>query len=160
MDFETTPTFSLTLQATDNGTPARSGSATISVNLTNVNEVPVVSPATFTLAENSVTNTLVGTVAVVDPDAGTILTWAITGGNTAGAFIVDGAGQIRVANSGALDFETNPTFALTVQATDSGSPALSSSATITVNLANANEEPQRLRTAEHSIRRSATVVFA
>ena len=139
LDFETTPTFGLTVQATDNGSPVLSGSATITVNLTNVNEAPVASPATFTLAENSVNDAIVGTVAVADRDAGTIFSWAITGGNAAGAFAIDSGGQIRVASSGALDFETTPTFNLTVQATDNGSPALSSSATITVNLTDLDE---------------------
>ena len=44
-----------------------------------------------------------------DPDVGQAHTFAITAGNTAGAFAIDPAtGQITVANSAALDFETNP----------------------------------------------------
>ena len=61
-----------------------------------------------------------------DPDAGQAHTFAITAGNTAGAFAIDpSTGQITVANSAALDFETTPSFSLTVQVTDDGSPALS-----------------------------------
>ena len=48
--------------------------------------------------------------------------------------------MLTVANSGPLDFETTPTFALTVQVTDNGAPVLSDTATITVNL-NDVEEP-------------------
>jgi hypothetical protein len=40
-----------------------------------------------------------------------------------------------------LDFETTPTFALTVQVTDNGSPALSASATVTVHLNDVNDAP-------------------
>src|SRR3989449_9709235 len=50
--FETTPGFSLTVSATDTGSPALSGSNTVTVNLTNVNEAPVVAAATFSIAEN------------------------------------------------------------------------------------------------------------
>src|SRR5262249_7116228 len=60
----------------------------------------------------------------------------------AGAFAISSStGQLTVANSAALDFETTPTFSLTVQVTDNGSPALSSAATVTINLGNVNEAP-------------------
>ena len=51
LDFETTPAFSLTVQVTDSG--SQSGTATITINVGNVNEAPVVHPATFALNENS-----------------------------------------------------------------------------------------------------------
>jgi Bacterial Ig domain len=47
-------------------------------------------------------------------------------------------GAITVANSAALDFETTPSFTLTVQASDG---TLSDTAAITVNLLNVNEAP-------------------
>ena len=104
LDFETTPTFSLTVQVTDNGSPALSGTATVTVNLTNVNEAPVVTPATFAVAENSANGTAVGTVTVTDPDAGQTHTFAITAGNTGGAFAINpSTGQITVANSGGAE---------------------------------------------------------
>jgi hypothetical protein len=106
------------------------------------NRPPVIAPQTFSLAENSANNTVVGTVAASDPDAGQTLAYAITGGNTGGAFSINSAtGQIQVANSAALNFETTPSFALTVQVTDNGSPVLNASATVTVNLTNVNEAP-------------------
>jgi hypothetical protein len=70
------------------------------------------------------------------------LTYAITAGNTGGAFAINASsGQITVANSAALDFETTPSFSLTVQVTDDGSPALSTSAPVTILLTNVNEKP-------------------
>ena len=143
MNFETTPTFTLTVQATDNGTPALSGSNTITVNLTNVNEAPVVNAAgPFTIAENSANGTTVGTVSATDPDAGQTRSFSLTGGNTNGAFAINSStGIITVANSAALNFETTPTFTLTVQATDNGTPVLSGSRAVVVNLTNVNEAP-------------------
>ncbi|MBV8857340.1 MAG: tandem-95 repeat protein, partial [Acidobacteria bacterium] len=142
VNFETTPTFSLTVTVTDNGTPNLSGSNTITVNLNDVNEAPVVNPATFAIAENSANGTSVGTVTYSDPDAGQTKTCAITAGNTGTAFAIDPSTcAITVNNSAALDFETTPTFSLTVQVTDNGTPNLSGTATITVNLSNANESP-------------------
>jgi VCBS repeat-containing protein len=140
LDFETTPAFSLTVQVTDSG--SQSGTATITINVGNLNEAPLVHPATFTLNENSPNGTAVGTVTFTDPDAGQAHTFAITAGNTAGAFAIDPTtGQITVANSSALDFETNPSFSLTVQVTDDGSPVLSGTATVTINLADISEPP-------------------
>ena len=140
LDFETTPAFSLTVQVTDSG--SQSGTATITINVGNVNEAPVVHPATFTLNENSPNGTAVGTVTFTDPDAGQAHTFAITAGNTAGAFAIDPAtGAITVANSAGLDFETTPSFSLTVQVTDNGSPVLSGTATVTINLTDISEPP-------------------
>ena len=143
VDFETNPTFGLVVQATDNGTPALSDSETITVNLTDVNDPPVVNAATFTLAENSANGTSVGTATASDQDSpAQTLTWAITGGNTGAAFQIDpSTGEITVADVNAVDFETNHPFSLTVEATDNGTPAESGSNTITVNLTNVNEIP-------------------
>src|SRR2546428_11622018 len=70
------------------------------------------------------------------------LPFAITGGNTGGAFAINGStGAITVANSAALNFETTPSFSLTISATDAGTPVLSGSNTIRINLTNVNEAP-------------------
>jgi VCBS repeat-containing protein len=142
LDFETNPQFSLVVRATDSGQPALSATATITINVTNVNDAPTLANRTFSIAENTANGTLLGTLAGVDQDAGQTLSYLITGGNVGGAFSVNSAtGQLTVANSAALDFETNPSFALTVQVTDSGNPALSGTGLITVNLTNVNELP-------------------
>ncbi len=142
LNFEATPTFSLTITATDNGTPVKSGSATITVNLNNVNEAPVVTSATFSLNENSANGTAVGTVSASDPDAGQTRTFAITAGNTNNAFTINPTtGAVTVNNSAALNFETTPTFSLTITVTDNGTPVKSGSATVTINLTNVNEAP-------------------
>jgi hypothetical protein len=68
------------------------------------------------------------------------LSYAITTGNTGGAFSIDPAtGEITVASSAALDFETTPSFTLTVEVTDSG--GLTTSGTVTVNLNDLNDAP-------------------
>ncbi len=132
LDFETRSSFALTVQVTDNASSPLSASNTVTINLTNVNEAPVVAAQTFSVAENSANGTVVGTVAASDPDAGTTLTYSLTAGNTNGAFALNAAtGQLTVANSAALDFETTPTFALTVRVSDGG---LAATAVVTVNL--------------------------
>ncbi len=140
LDFETTPSFTLTVTASD-GT--LSDTAAITVNLNNLNDnAPAIADATVAIDENSANATAVTNVSDsftgtdFDRDAQAI-TYSITGGNTGGAFVIDAAtGAITVANSAALDFETAPSFTLTVTASDG---SLSDTAAITVNLNNLND---------------------
>lgn len=135
LNFEVITSVSLVVTVTDNGNPALSATAVATINLTNVNEAPVVTAATFSLAENSPNGTAVGTVSASDPDAGQTRTFSIVSGNTNGAFAINAStGAITVANVAALDFETTPVFNLTIRATDNGSPALFGQAVVTINL--------------------------
>src|SRR5262249_41071081 len=110
---------------------------------------PTIASQSLSVAENSNGGTVVGTVVASDPDVGQTLTYAITGGNevvvggnTVNAFTIDhDTGVIKVSSAAAMDFETNPSFSLTVTVTDSGSPPLSKSALVTVNLDDVNETP-------------------
>lgn len=106
-----------------------------------LNNPPTIANQTRSVAENSPNGTNVGTaITASDPDAGSTLTYSITAGNTNGTFGINSStGQITVANSAALNYEATPTYALTVQVTDNGSPATSASATVTVNVTNVNE---------------------
>ena len=96
------------------------------------NQAPTANNAGFSLDENSTNGTVVGTVSGTDPEGGS-LKYAITAGNTDGAFAINATtGQITVANSAALDFETTPSFTLTVAAIDDNGAY--NTATITINL--------------------------
>ena len=138
LDFEGTASYVLTVQVADNGVAPRSSTATVTVSVTNVNEAPVLADATRSVAENSAIGTTVGVaLAGTDPDAGTTLSYSITGGNAAGKFAINSStGQLTVA--GALNFETTPSYALTVRASDG---SLSDDATVTVSVTNVNEAP-------------------
>lgn len=151
IDFETTPTFELTIRVTDSGDPALFSDAVITVNLADVNETPPTPPNSapfmaagqaFALAENSPLGTVVGAVVASDADAGQALSYSIVGGNTGGAFAINAAtGQLSVANAGAIDFETTPVFNLTIRVSDNGDPALATEANIAVNLGDVVETP-------------------
>jgi hypothetical protein len=79
----------------------------------------------------------VGRVAASDPDAQTRLTYAITAGNNNGAFAIDPAtGVMTVANRKALNASGANSLRLTVQALDNGTPALSGTNTVVVDLRN------------------------
>ncbi len=144
LDFETLPVFVLTVTVTDDGVPALSDSASITINLSDVNEAPVASDASFALDENSANASVVGSVTASDPDTtapANTLAFAITAGNAGNTFAIDAnSGQITVADGTQLDFETTPSRVLTVTVSDGG--ALSDSAAVTISLRDVNEAPE------------------
>jgi 3-phytase len=113
----------------------------VAITVTNVNEAPTITGATFRIDENSVFNTLIGQVVASDPDTGDKLTYAIASGNTdingngKTPFAIDiKTGEIKVNDPNDLDFETNSIFNLKVSVSDDLSAA--SEAAVTINLKN------------------------
>ena len=151
LDFESIPVFSLLVQVSDG---ALSDSATVTINLTDVdedstttNQAPTITAATYSLAENSVNGTVLGTVEASDPDGDT-LTYTFVSGNDAEAFSLDSeSGELTVSTSSALDFETTPTFNLGIEVSDG---ALSDLTIFTINLTDVEEEEETLSLADAS----------
>jgi hypothetical protein len=120
------------------GSP-QTATGSVSVSVTGANDAPTVTPNTFTPNENLANGSVVGTVTANDAE-GQTLQFAITNGNQSGAFAINPTtGVVTVADSSKLDFETTPTFVLTVQATDNDGTPASGTATITINLNDVNE---------------------
>jgi len=151
LDFESIPVFSLLVQVSDG---ALSDSATVTINLTDVdedstttNQAPTITAATYSLAENSVNGTVLGTVEASDPDGDT-LTYTIVSGNDAEAFSLDSeSGELIVSTSLALDFETTPAYSLGIEVSDG---SLSDLAIFTINLTDVEEEEETLSLADGS----------
>jgi|GEM_PF-2657015 len=99
------------------------------------NETPQVTDETFSLMENGLEGTFVGTTTATDALGGNTLTYSILSGNTGGAFAIDaGTGVITINAEAAIDFETNPSFELVVEATDDWWLSTAGTGTITINL--------------------------
>ncbi|MBI1345433.1 hypothetical protein GC163_04010 [bacterium] len=136
LDFETNPTFNVTVQVMNQNSDFRK--AVMTINLTDIGGKPYVSPQTFTVAENSPSGTVVGDVVASSPDIGDTLTYSITGGNVGSAFRINANnGLISVNRAAALDFETRPTFNVTVQVMNQ--QGLFRKAVITINLTDVSE---------------------
>ena len=87
-------------------------------------------PSSFTVNEKTDVGAEVGTVTAT-PSYGNALTYAITDGDAEGVFAIDGvSGQITVA--GALDYETTPSYTLTVAAQEAEGGTATTAVTITV----------------------------
>lgn len=106
---------------------------------------PEVDDQTFTVPENRPYLNTVGTVIASDIDVGQTLTYEIIAGNDNNAFGISyplySPGTLHVNNPAALSVQPNRQFVLTVRVTDSGTPALSDTAFITINVTNGNGVP-------------------
>ncbi len=151
LNFEVTPIFTLTVDVDDGFNTAVPVTATI--QLQNLNEAPMISDATFSLNENSSNSTLVGTIPANDPDTGESFTYDILSGNSSGAFAIDNNGNITVAASGQLDYETTPSFLLGIIVTDSGN--LNNTANVTINLNNLFDENPVVSNSTFSVAQSS-----
>jgi hypothetical protein len=108
-----------------------------------------VKPERFTVVENAVAGTVVGTVVPRLDHGGNPLAFAIVSGNNGGAFAINSAsGQITVANPALLDFETLSAgwefpalFDLQVSISDVAVPAGNESLRVVVTVSDVNEAP-------------------
>lgn len=139
IDYELATSYTLTVAATD--LFGSVGTATVTVDLTNVIEDPVI-PAnqSFTIPENVSAGTVVGTVNATF-DATAVKSFSIlTGNGTGGAFAIDNNGVITVADASQMDYErvSGHVFNLSIQASDLTN-SRTASRTIPVTLTNIAE---------------------
>ncbi|MBC1238437.1 DUF4347 domain-containing protein [Nostoc sp. 2RC] len=123
-------------------------SATISktINLTAVNDAPVISTnQSFSIRENSSNDTMVGTVIATDIEGtSSFLNWTIIDGNLdfdgdgKAAFSINPtSGQIIVSDRDELDFENKPNFQLQVTVSDGTDTSIMQA--IAINLIDVSE---------------------
>ena len=120
-----------------------SATQSYSLSITNVNEAPIISSASFSIAEQS---TAVGSISASDPDASTTLSYSLASGSAA----VDDAKFSINSSTGAVSFLATPNFEsptdngldnvynFTVNVSDG---SLSSSQAVAVTVGNVNESP-------------------
>ena len=135
-DFEAKASYSVVVRTTDQG--GLFFDRTFTVNVTNVNETPTaLNLSANTIAENSVTGTVIGTFTSTDPDAGNTFTYSLLnpGVNIDNqAFSIVG-NQLR--SFAVFNFETKSTYSVVVRTTDQG--GLFFDRTFTVNITDVNE---------------------
>ena len=143
-DFETKNSYTILVRATDNGSPSQFFEKQFTIAVTNVNEAPVITSsgggtnANENVPENT---TAVVTVVATDQDAGSIVTYSISGGIDQNKFTIN-------TTTGALSFITAPDFeaptdfgadniyVVTVRSSDG---TLTDEQTIAVSIRNAND---------------------
>lgn len=94
LDFSTTSWYTLTVKATDKGTPALYGEATVKIQVTDENNNrPIFNPEKYTprLKEDTSVGAMVTTVTATDADTGKNgeIMYSIISGNDDGKFEID-----------------------------------------------------------------------
>ncbi|KAG2455369.1 PCDGM protein, partial [Polypterus senegalus] len=154
LDREKHAAFSLLLTALDGGKPEKSGTATVSISILDVNDnTPVCEQKLkrVRLAENSPAGTLVLRLNASDMDAGDNgqVSYALSKHTTESVrqlFEVDPkTGEIRVKD--VIDFEAGVAYDINVQARDKGTPALEGHCNVKVEIIDVNDnEPEVILT--------------
>ncbi|MDZ7684304.1 MAG: Ig-like domain-containing protein [Gammaproteobacteria bacterium] len=116
--------------AVDGTAPQASATDTINVTVNEVNDPPVVNDQAFDLDENGANGTIVGTLLATNVETFETLAYASTGT----AFAIDSDGEITVADSAQLDYETTTVFNLTGTVTDDGSPPQDDTAAVAISV--------------------------
>lgn len=142
LDYETTNKYVILVESKDNGSPRRSSTATVDIDIT-----PVYAQPRFASNAQSITiaeNTQIGT-AVFDSDAtisGALenkdLAYTITAGNSDGKFALNEyTGQLSVI--GNLDRDTTASYDITITAVNIQQNTLRDFVTVTVTLSDIND---------------------
>ena len=141
IDFENIATsYSLSVSVSDG---ANTGSGTVTVNINDTNdEAPVITSASYNLAENAKVDDIVATLAATDPDTGlttTLQSWTIASGNSDGIFALDPTtGELTVADITNLDYDSGTqSYDLLITVSDGANT--SAEQTITVTITDVND---------------------
>ncbi len=132
---------SIIVQATDNGTPAKSSVRTLAVTVRDVNEQPTITDANLSVVETAASGTIIGQVRFGDPDSADKPTIKILNGVGSNLFTIDSlTGVIRVAPGATFDFEgPAKSYSLDVEVTDGVTTPTAAKANISVT--NGNDAP-------------------
>jgi Ca2+-binding RTX toxin-like protein len=137
-DAETKSSYSFAVTATDAAGNATTQTVTLAINdVDEFNPAFTASDYSATVAENISDAAVIATVAATDQDATANITYSITGGAPLGLFEVGADGKVSLAAGQHLDFETTPSYILTVEASD-GSGTVDT-ATVTITVTDADE---------------------
>ena len=151
LDRETTPVYNLTVLAVDTGSPSATGSATLIVNLEDINDNgPTLTTVSAEVMENQRAGTLVTSLTASDPDLspnqGPFSYSLLNTGSPNSYFSLSPAGVLTTSRE--IDREQISDFHLSVVIRDSGVPQMSSTGTVHIKINDQNDNPSEPRSME------------
>ena len=153
-DREQYDSYSLSIEARDNGTPSLTGTAAISVVILDRNDnIPTFSRTNYNISipENISIGEVVLQVEAFDLDAGSNaeITFTIESGDDMNQFSINATSDTIQVNAG-LDREVMDRYMLVVQASDSGTPPNSASAVVYITITDEGDNPPLFRSSNYS----------
>uniref|UniRef100_A0A667XQK0 FAT atypical cadherin 4 n=1 Tax=Myripristis murdjan TaxID=586833 RepID=A0A667XQK0_9TELE len=151
LDRETTPVYNLTVLAVDTGSPSATGSATLIVNLEDINDNgPTLTSVSAEVMENQRAGTSVTTLTASDPDLppnqGPFSYSLLSSGSANSYFSLSPTGVLTTSRE--IDREQISDFYLSIVIKDSGVPQMSSTGTIHIKVNDQNDNPSKPRSME------------
>ncbi|KAG0714708.1 Fat-like cadherin-related tumor suppressor [Chionoecetes opilio] len=138
LDHETLDVYELRVAATDGG--ARSAHAYVTITVANINDCPPMFPEERSWAvrvpEDLPLGALVTLVTAHDPDSPS-LRYTLLGGHEDMFELDEDTAALRLAAR--LDYETRPAYNITIRATDDGTPPLSATTFVIVQVVDVDE---------------------
>lgn len=129
-NYEVKSSYSLTIIYT---VLAKDFEQSISVNITNVNEVPTdITLSASSVGENNIIGTVVGALSTTDVDVGDTFTYSLvsgTGSTDNASFAISGSNLVTNA---VFDYETKSSYSVRIRTTDAGGLYFEKAFTITV----------------------------
>ena len=152
LDYETEPTVMVTVTVTDDGEPAMSASAEVTIMVTDANDAPTIAvadgetpdgmPASSTVDEN-VAGAILGEITLSDEDEGQMHTLSTSDDRFVTKQDAQGGWWLALADGVSLDHEAEDgSVMVTVTVTDDGDPAMSASTDVTITVNDVNEAPE------------------
>ncbi|RZC36743.1 Cadherin, Laminin G 1, EGF, and/or Amelogenin domain containing protein, partial [Asbolus verrucosus] len=150
LDRETIPVYSLVVGGIDTGLPPQTGTATVKVHITDINDNgPIFDPPQVIgrVLENEPPNTKIMTLSAKDPDLppnGAPFTYKLIGGKHRDYIRIDKHSGVVVTTK-MIDREVIPQLDILVEVEDSGSPKMKSQHSVTIEVLDQNDSPSSSR---------------
>ncbi|XP_041049857.1 protocadherin-10-like [Carcharodon carcharias] len=147
LDYEEGNSYSVDVQAVDNGSPAIAGHSKVLIKVIDVNdndpEIFLTSVAS-TVPEDAAPGTVTGLINVIDRDSGQNgQVYCGIPKNVPFKLQTSSSGHYKLVTSDLLDRETTPLYNIHILARDSGSPPLSTNKSIQISVSDVNDNAPR-----------------
>ncbi len=155
LDFETQASYSIRVQSTD--AAGASFEEVFTIAVTDVNDAPTaIALDNATVSDDAASGSIVGAFSTTDADASDTFTYTFVSGEgdtDNASFTIDSNGNLVTATT--LDFDTQSSYSVRVQSTDSGGASVEQVFTITVT--DGNSVPTAISIDNSSVAEDAAV---
>ncbi|KAL4675653.1 hypothetical protein H8959_009798 [Pygathrix nigripes] len=156
LDYEEAKSYEIQVTATDKGTPSMSGHCKISLKLVDINDnTPEVSITSLSLpiSENASLGTVIALITVSDRDSGTNghVTCSLTPPHVPFKLVPTFKNYYSLVLDNSLDRESLSAYELVVTARDGGSPSLWATASVSVQVADVNDNAPTFAQPEYTV---------